>query len=221
MERAHGQNHPPPANFFFCQWKFHLLSLATLQLSKTSQTASRCKQNKEKNKQKETNRGLEELITRSTSKNTRYETMVTITETDALSTPAILLDDGPDDVSQVIVHPLVLLHVLDHHSRRAEVSGRVIGTLLGRRDGKKVRYDYFQRLTWKRTAVTRCDEMRYSVNYGHHHVICLNNVVNDTKNADIFINLIFPKFLPPYFPFFYSIRRPPVSCFASSLQTRK
>lgn len=67
--------------------------------------------------------------------------MVTITETDALSTPAILLDDGPDDVSQVIVHPLVLLHVLDHHSRRAEVSGRVIGTLLGRRDGKKVRYD--------------------------------------------------------------------------------
>ena len=67
--------------------------------------------------------------------------MVTITETDALSTPAILLDDGPDDVSQVIVHPLVLLHVLDHHSRRAEVSGRVIGTLLGRRDGKKVRRD--------------------------------------------------------------------------------
>merc|ERR1712176_1463925 len=32
----------------------------------------------------------------------------------------------------------VLLHVLDHHTRRQEGSGRVIGTLLGRRDGKKI-----------------------------------------------------------------------------------
>jgi len=34
-------------------------------------------------------------------------------------------------VSQVIVHPLVLMSILDHHSRRAEDSGRVVGTLLG------------------------------------------------------------------------------------------
>jgi translation initiation factor 3 subunit F len=38
----------------------------------------------------------------------------------------------------VIVHPLVLLHVLDHHTRRQNAEGRVIGTLLGRRDGNKV-----------------------------------------------------------------------------------
>jgi translation initiation factor 3 subunit F len=40
--------------------------------------------------------------------------------------------------TRVIVHPLVLLHVLDHHTRRQEESGRVIGTLLGRRDGSTV-----------------------------------------------------------------------------------
>ncbi|KAL7572307.1 hypothetical protein ACA910_017905 [Epithemia clementina (nom. ined.)] len=34
---------------------------------------------------------------------------------------------------KVIVHPLVLWHILDHHSRREETTGRVIGTLLGRR----------------------------------------------------------------------------------------
>jgi len=34
-------------------------------------------------------------------------------------------------VSKVIVHPLVLMSILDHHSRRAEGSGRVVGTLLG------------------------------------------------------------------------------------------
>jgi hypothetical protein len=56
------------------------------------------------------------------------------------SSPALLLDEGVDSVTQVIVHPLVLLHVLDHHTRRQEGSGRVIGTLLGRRDGKKVRF---------------------------------------------------------------------------------
>ena len=39
---------------------------------------------------------------------------------------------------QVLVHPLVLLHVLDHHTRRQEDGGRVIGTLLGRRDGSVV-----------------------------------------------------------------------------------
>lgn len=56
------------------------------------------------------------------------------------ATPALLMDDGVDTVTKVIVHPLVLLHVLDHHTRRQEASGRVIGTLLGRRDGKTVRF---------------------------------------------------------------------------------
>ena len=54
------------------------------------------------------------------------------------SSPALLLEDAADSVSHVIVHPLVLLHVLDHHTRRQEASGRVIGTLLGRRDGRTV-----------------------------------------------------------------------------------
>jgi hypothetical protein len=49
------------------------------------------------------------------------------------------MDDGVDTVTNVIVHPLALLHVLDHHSRRQVASGRVIGTLLGRRDGRTVR----------------------------------------------------------------------------------
>ena len=52
------------------------------------------------------------------------------------SSPALLFDESSDDsVNEVIVHPLVLLHILDHHTRRQEDSGRVIGTLLGRRDG--------------------------------------------------------------------------------------
>lgn len=55
------------------------------------------------------------------------------------SSPALLFD-GPKDasVSNVIVHPLVLFHVLDHHTRRQEGTDRVIGTLLGRRDGSTV-----------------------------------------------------------------------------------
>lgn len=43
-------------------------------------------------------------------------------------------------VSNVNVHPLVLLSVLDHHTRRQEGAGRVIGTLLGKRDGDQVRW---------------------------------------------------------------------------------
>jgi translation initiation factor 3 subunit F len=59
------------------------------------------------------------------------------------SSPALLLDSSTggassDAVSSVTVHPLVLLSVLDHHTRRAEGAGRVIGTLLGRRDGSSV-----------------------------------------------------------------------------------
>lgn len=61
--------------------------------------------------------------------------------TPSVSTPALLLegaDSAEDVVTQLVVHPLVLLHVLDHHTRRNEAGGRVIGTLLGRRDGNKV-----------------------------------------------------------------------------------
>jgi hypothetical protein len=64
------------------------------------------------------------------------------------SAPALILQkessagaDGLSDssaVSSVVVHPLVLLSVLDHHTRRQEGQLRVIGTLLGRRDGEKV-----------------------------------------------------------------------------------
>lgn len=64
--------------------------------------------------------------------------MTTINSTTSLSSPALVMEEGASSVTQVIVHPLVLLHVLDHHTRRQEASGRVIGTLLGRRDGKKV-----------------------------------------------------------------------------------
>ena len=59
--------------------------------------------------------------------------------------PALLLTDGSSptgasggSVVEVILHPLVFLSILDHHTRRQEVEGRVIGTLLGRRDGDKV-----------------------------------------------------------------------------------
>eukprot|EP00559_Dactyliosolen_fragilissimus_P001117 CAMPEP_0184862302 /NCGR_PEP_ID=MMETSP0580-20130426/6774_1 /TAXON_ID=1118495 /ORGANISM="Dactyliosolen fragilissimus" /LENGTH=357 /DNA_ID=CAMNT_0027360089 /DNA_START=544 /DNA_END=1617 /DNA_ORIENTATION=- len=64
------------------------------------------------------------------------------------STPALLLqkdtsgegvlDNSGGSASSVLVHPIVLLSILDHHARRQEGSGRVIGTLLGRRDGDKV-----------------------------------------------------------------------------------
>ena len=46
---------------------------------------------------------------------------------------------GSGGVNHVIVHAGVLFHVLDHHSRRSDVAGRVIGTLLGRRlDGTSI-----------------------------------------------------------------------------------
>lgn len=61
------------------------------------------------------------------------------------SSPALLLNTPPtsgaeesSNVSNVVVHPIVLLSVLDHHTRRQEGAGRVIGTLLGRRDGETV-----------------------------------------------------------------------------------
>lgn len=65
-----------------------------------------------------------------------------------MSSPALLLhsettNTGLTDsqaVNTLVVHPLVLLSVLDHHTRRKDSEGRVIGTLLGRRDGNKVRY---------------------------------------------------------------------------------
>eukprot|EP00558_Chaetoceros_sp_UNC1202_P011604 CAMPEP_0197241464 /NCGR_PEP_ID=MMETSP1429-20130617/7487_1 /TAXON_ID=49237 /ORGANISM="Chaetoceros sp., Strain UNC1202" /LENGTH=325 /DNA_ID=CAMNT_0042701303 /DNA_START=112 /DNA_END=1092 /DNA_ORIENTATION=+ len=65
----------------------------------------------------------------------------------ASSTPALLLHNdttantGLNDsqaLNSVVVHPLVLLSILDHHTRRQDGIGRVIGTLLGRRDGDTV-----------------------------------------------------------------------------------
>lgn len=53
------------------------------------------------------------------------------------SNPALLLD-GDQPATVVTVHPLVLMSVLDHHTRRQEANGRVIGTLLGRRNGSNV-----------------------------------------------------------------------------------
>ena len=47
--------------------------------------------------------------------------------------------DATAILSTVFVHPIVLLSVLDHHTRRQEGAGRVIGTLLGKRDGDRVR----------------------------------------------------------------------------------
>jgi translation initiation factor 3 subunit F len=67
------------------------------------------------------------------------------------SSPALLLDEpmmttqmnstsgggsNSSEAMEVIVCPVVLLHILDHHSRRQE--DRVIGTLLGRRDGNRL-----------------------------------------------------------------------------------
>ncbi len=62
------------------------------------------------------------------------------------SSPALLLNNeitntglnDSQEVNSVVVHPLVLLSILDHHTRRQDGAGRVIGTLLGRRDGDKV-----------------------------------------------------------------------------------
>lgn len=55
------------------------------------------------------------------------------------SSPALLFDERAESsVTKVIIHPLVMFHVLDHHTRRQEETGRVIGTLLGRRNGKTV-----------------------------------------------------------------------------------
>ena len=62
------------------------------------------------------------------------------------SAAAVAASGGPDitaggqslPVSNVNVHPMVLLSVLDHHTRRQEGAGRVIGTLLGKRDGDQV-----------------------------------------------------------------------------------
>lgn len=61
------------------------------------------------------------------------------------SSPALLVLNSSKEIlgskqsARVVeVHPLVILSVLDHHTRRNEGVDRVIGTLLGRRDGDKV-----------------------------------------------------------------------------------
>ena len=59
----------------------------------------------------------------------------------AVAASAVGATDASGDllpVTNVNVHPLVLLSVLDHHTRRQEGAGRVIGTLLGKRDGDRV-----------------------------------------------------------------------------------
>lgn len=52
--------------------------------------------------------------------------------------PALLFDNNTQSTTAVFVHPLVLLHILDHHRRRPTGSARVIGTLLGRFDDSGV-----------------------------------------------------------------------------------
>mmetsp|Transcript_15975 Transcript_15975/g.24891 ORF Transcript_15975/g.24891 Transcript_15975/m.24891 type:complete len:327 (+) Transcript_15975:78-1058(+) len=54
------------------------------------------------------------------------------------SNPALSLVESSSPNVSVSVHPLVLLSVLDHHTRRQEPNGRVIGTLLGKREGNNV-----------------------------------------------------------------------------------
>lgn len=65
------------------------------------------------------------------------------------SSPALLIN-GPGvgaasslstPITSVEVHPLVLLSVLDHHTRRQEGAGRVIGTLLGSKDATSGRVE--------------------------------------------------------------------------------
>ena len=72
---------------------------------------------------------------------------VTTNTTTTSSNPALLLNADvavahATAATVVTVHPLVLLSVLDHHTRRQEANGRVIGTLLGRRNGNMVRMEY-------------------------------------------------------------------------------
>lgn len=57
-----------------------------------------------------------------------------------LIAPALLVDEGlsSEGIDQVLVHPIVLLQILDHHTRRPHENGRVIGTLLGQRYGNTV-----------------------------------------------------------------------------------
>lgn len=50
-----------------------------------------------------------------------------------MSSSALLLQE---ETTKVVVHTMPLFHILDHHSRREE--DRVIGTLLGRRDGRVI-----------------------------------------------------------------------------------
>eukprot|EP00545_Synedropsis_sp_CCMP1620_P013689 CAMPEP_0119013214 /NCGR_PEP_ID=MMETSP1176-20130426/8166_1 /TAXON_ID=265551 /ORGANISM="Synedropsis recta cf, Strain CCMP1620" /LENGTH=338 /DNA_ID=CAMNT_0006966279 /DNA_START=91 /DNA_END=1107 /DNA_ORIENTATION=+ len=71
---------------------------------------------------------------------------MTMTTTTSFNPSLLLEGNGPSSAisasanspHEVVVHPLVLLAILDHHTRRQEADGRVIGTLLGRRDGGKI-----------------------------------------------------------------------------------
>lgn len=65
---------------------------------------------------------------------------VTAVVAGGVAAPTTSIDNG---ASHVIVHPIVLLSVLDHHTRRQEGGGRVIGTLLGKREGDRVRRNIY------------------------------------------------------------------------------
>jgi translation initiation factor 3 subunit F len=62
--------------------------------------------------------------------------MATAATTSSLPSPALFLGDNSSSShasTRVVIHPLVLFHILDHHNRRNDAGSRVIGTLLGRR----------------------------------------------------------------------------------------
>jgi translation initiation factor 3 subunit F len=64
-------------------------------------------------------------------------TMAAMTSS-SLPSPALFLGNSNNSSNvastRVVIHPLVLFHILDHHNRRNDAGSRVIGTLLGRRD---------------------------------------------------------------------------------------
>jgi len=54
------------------------------------------------------------------------------------SAPADAHQAQPRTPAKVTIHPVALFSILDHYLRRSETQGRVIGTLLGKRNGGEV-----------------------------------------------------------------------------------
>ena len=48
---------------------------------------------------------------------------------------SLFLDVGNDAPPEYKLHPVVLFSILDHYSRRNDTQNRVIGTLLGQKNG--------------------------------------------------------------------------------------